>query len=69
MPKDIEVKVHRNDIEKALKILKKKVQNAGLFKRLKEVRYAEKPGDRKRRKRRENARRRRLMEKKSQNKR
>ncbi len=67
--KDIEVRVYKNDVEKAIRILKKKVQNAGLFKRLKEVRFPEKPGDKKRRKHRENARRRRLAAKKSGGKR
>ena len=33
--KDIEVRVVDNDIEKAMRILKKKIQNDGLFKRLK----------------------------------
>ena len=33
--KDIEVRVIDNDIEKAILILKKKIQNDGLFKRLK----------------------------------
>ena len=33
--KDIQVKVFDNDLEKAMRILKKKVQNDGLFKRLK----------------------------------
>ena len=33
--KAIEVKVYDNDLEKAMRILKKKIQNDGLFKRLK----------------------------------
>jgi small subunit ribosomal protein S21 len=33
--KEIAVKVYDNDIEKAMRILKKKIQNDGLFKRLK----------------------------------
>ncbi|MGD8343921.1 MAG: 30S ribosomal protein S21, partial [Desulfobacterales bacterium] len=33
--KDIEVRVIDNDVEKAMRILKKKIQNDGLFKRLK----------------------------------
>ena len=45
-------------LEKALKIFKKKIQAAGLFKELKDRRYFEKPGDKRRRKQRENARRR-----------
>ncbi|MCK5783506.1 MAG: 30S ribosomal protein S21, partial [Desulfobacterales bacterium] len=33
--KAIQVKVYDNDLEKAMRILKKKIQNDGLFKRLK----------------------------------
>ena len=50
MGKHIEIKVYHNDIEKALKILKKKIQNDGLFKLLKEKRYFEKPSKKKKRK-------------------
>jgi len=63
----IEVKVFNGytseGIEKALSIFKKKIQAAGLFKDLKEKRFAEKPGDRRRRKLRENARRLRKQDK------
>ena len=59
----IAVKVYKgytaDGLEKALKVFKKKIQASGLFKELKDRRYYEKPGDRKRRKIRENARRRR----------
>jgi len=50
--KEIEVKVIDNDIEKAMRILKKKIQNDGLFKRLKteeELREAERARRRKQR--------------------
>ncbi len=61
--RDITVKVYKgytaDGLERALKVFKKKIQAAGLFKELKDRRYAEKPGDKKRRKQRENARRRR----------
>ena len=53
----IEVKVFKNDIERALKVLKKKIQNDGLFKTLKEKKAFEKPSAKKRRKRRESLRR------------
>jgi small subunit ribosomal protein S21 len=33
--KEIAVRVEDNDLEKAMRILKKKIQNDGLFKRLK----------------------------------
>lgn len=55
--KGIEVEVRDGDLEKAMRILKKKIQNDGLFKRLKEKKGYEKPSDMKRRKRRESIRR------------
>jgi small subunit ribosomal protein S21 len=58
--KDIEVKVYDNDIEKAMRVLKKKIQNDGLFKRLKLKKSYEKPSEFKRRKQREALRRERL---------
>jgi len=62
--KDIEVKVHDDDLEKALKVLKKKIQNDGLFKRLRLKKYYEKPNELKRRKMREARRRQRIAESK-----
>ena len=56
----IEVKVFDNDVEKALRILKKKLQNDGLFKRLKLKKNYEKPSEYKRRKEREAIRRQRI---------
>lgn len=56
-------------VEKALRILKKKIQAAGLFKILKEKRAFEKPGDKRRRKWRENARRNRKAAKFNNNRR
>lgn len=53
----LEVKVYNNDVEKAIKILKKKMQKDGIFRKVKEKRSYEKPSVKKRRKRRENARR------------
>jgi small subunit ribosomal protein S21 len=58
--KDIEVRVIDNDIEKAIRILKKKIQNDGLFKRLKLKKSYEKPSEHRRRKMREALRRERL---------
>ena len=47
--KEIAVKVYDNDIEKAMRILKKKIQNDGLFKRLKLKKSYEKPSEHRRR--------------------
>ena len=58
--KDIEVRVIDNDIEKAMRILKKKIQNDGLFKRLKLKKAYEKPSEHRRRKQREALRRQRI---------
>ena len=58
--KDIEVKVVDNDLEKAMRVLKKKIQNDGLFKRLKLKKSYEKPSEFRRRKQREALRRERL---------
>ena len=55
--KEIAVKVYDNDIEKAMRILKKKIQNDGLFKRLKLKKSYEKPSEFRRRKQREALRR------------
>ena len=58
--KEISVKVYDNDIEKAMRILKKKIQNDGLFKRLKLKKSYEKPSEFRRRKQREALRRERI---------
>lgn len=58
--KAIEVKVFDNDLEKAMRILKKKIQTDGLFKRLKIKKSYEKPSEHKRRKEREALRRKRI---------
>lgn len=58
--KAIEVKVVDNDLEKAMRILKKKIQNDGLFKRLKLKKSYEKPSEYRRRKQREALRRQRI---------
>ena len=58
--KDIQVKVFDNDLEKEMRILKKKIQNDGLFKRLKLKKAYEKPSEHRRRKQREALRRQRI---------
>jgi small subunit ribosomal protein S21 len=58
--KEIVVKVVDNDVERALRILKKKIQNDGLFKRLKIKKHFEKPCQYRRRKMREAVRRQRI---------
>lgn len=58
--KEIEVRVLDNDLEKAMRILKKKIQNDGLFKRLKLKKTFEKPSEYRRRKAREAQRRQRI---------
>ena len=56
----LEVKVVNNDLERAMKVLKKKIQNDGLFRRLKLKKSYEKPSECRRRKRRESERRQRV---------
>ena len=60
----LEVKVVDNNIEQAIRILKKKIQKDGLFRRLKARRSYEKPSDKRRRKLRESLRRQKLDKKK-----
>jgi small subunit ribosomal protein S21 len=54
-----EVVVKDNNLEKALKRLKRKLERAGLFKEMKRRRHYEKPSERRRRKHQEAERRRR----------
>ena len=63
--KEIHVRVVDNDLEKAMRILKKKIQNDGLFKRLKLKKSYEKPSEHRRRKQREALRRQRIAAAKS----
>jgi len=49
----LEIRVTDNDVERALKILKREVQKTGLLGELKKRRYYEKPSVRMRRKQRE----------------
>jgi len=60
--KEIEVRVIDNDLEKAMRVLKKKIQNDGLFKRLRLRKTYEKPSEFRRRKQRESLRRQRIAE-------
>ncbi len=53
----LEVRVRNNDLEKAMKVLKRKIQKDGLLRRLKAKRSYEKPSECRRRKRRESERR------------
>jgi small subunit ribosomal protein S21 len=53
----LEVIVFHNDVEQAMRVLKKKLQNDGLFRQLKAKRSYEKPSECRRRKRRESERR------------
>ena len=49
----IEVQVRGNNVEKAMRVLKKKLQKDGLLKELKAKQYFEKPSEKKRRKKKE----------------
>ena len=47
----MEIKVEDNDLEKALKAMKRKIQREGLLKDLKKRSFYEKPSEKKKRKR------------------
>ena len=49
----MEIKVYGNDIEKALKNLKRELQKESLFKEIKQRSYYEKPSEKEKRKQRE----------------
>jgi small subunit ribosomal protein S21 len=49
----IVVRVYNNDVDFALRILKKQVQKSGLLRELRRNRYYEKPSERQRRQKRE----------------
>jgi small subunit ribosomal protein S21 len=49
----LDIKVYGNDIEKALKSLKRQLQKDGLFKEIKKRSFFEKPSEKEKRKRRE----------------
>jgi len=50
---NVEIKVHSNQVEKALKIFKRKLARDGVLKDIKRLRYFEKPSIRKKRKEKE----------------
>ena len=58
------VNVRDNNVEKALRVLKKKLQREGVFREMKERRHFEKPSERKAREKAENIRRSRKMDRK-----
>ncbi len=53
----MQIIVRDNDIEKALRVLKKRMQREGLFREMKKRRFYEKPSERKARKKDESIRR------------
>jgi small subunit ribosomal protein S21 len=53
----LEIRVNDRNIEKALRLLKRKMQTDGLFRELKNRRFYEKPSLKKKRKRRESQKR------------
>jgi len=53
----LEVRVTDNNVEKAIRVLKRQLIKEGVFRQLKEKRWAEKPSDKRRRKERQAARR------------
>ena len=53
----MEIRVYDRDIEKAIRLLKRKMQHDGLFRELKNRRFYEKPSLKKKRKRRESQKR------------
>ena len=53
----MQVRVLDNNIERAIKVLKRKLSRAGLFKELRKRKYFEKPSDKRRRKQKEAQRR------------
>ncbi len=62
----LEVVVEYDNVERAIKILKRKMADEGIFRELKKRRYYEKPSEAKKRKEREAARRRRKSMRKFQ---
>lgn len=58
------VSVRDNNIEKALRVLKKKLQREGIFREMKERSHFEKPSEKKKRENAENVRRSRKMDRK-----
>ena len=57
MTTQINVKVFNNNVEKAIRVLKKKMLKDGIIRELKERRYYEKPSEKKLKEQKENIRR------------
>ena len=57
MTTQINVKVFNNNVEKAIRVLKKKMLKEGIIKELKERRYYEKPSEKRLKEQKENIRR------------
>jgi small subunit ribosomal protein S21 len=53
----MEIKVHNGDLNKAMKVMKRKLQQDGFFRELKKRRFYEKPSMRRKRKQAESRRR------------
>ena len=53
----MEIKVFNGELEKAMKVMKRKLQQEGIFRELKRRRFAEKPSDKRKRKHKEALRR------------
>ena len=53
----MEIKVFNNDINKAMRLMKRKLQQEGMFRELKNRRFHEKPSDKRKRKKQESIRR------------
>lgn len=60
----VQVVVLSNNVDQALKVLKKKMQREGVFRDMKLRRFHEKPSDQRKRKKAESDRRRRKLERK-----
>ena len=64
----VQVNVHDNNVEQALRVLKKKMQREGLFREMKERRHFEKPSEKNKRTKAEAVRRARKDERKRREK-
>jgi small subunit ribosomal protein S21 len=60
----VQVLVHNNNVDQALRALKKKMQREGVFREMKMGRHFEKPSERRVRKKAESVRRRRKLDRK-----
>lgn len=60
----VQVIVHQNNVDQALKAIKKKMQREGIYRKMKMIRYYEKPSERKVREKSESIRRLRKLNRK-----